>query len=407
MAAGGVVVEQGHRRALFGAASAGLFLFGIVLALLGTLFGLPEMRARLHVDLSEQGNLFLLLYFGVLVASLVVGPLIGRAGNKLVLLVSALLVMGALAGFAAAESFATAAICAAALGLGGGGLNTSTNALVSDLYGDARGKMLNALAAFYCLGALLLPLVAAGLSAIYPMRRLVLGMLVGAAVLAAVAAAVFAALRFPAARQSRSFSPVEMLRVAYSPGVPLLALLLFCQSGNESAIGGWASSYAGLAGASARTATWVLAGYWAAMLVGRTLAIWLLRRMGKTQLLLLSAAGSLAGCTLVLLSHRLAGLAAALVLVGASFAPIYPTVLGIAGDRYPQISGTVFGMLFSLGITGGMTFPWVIAQISERLGMRAGMLLPVAGAAVICVLAGRILVRDKRAARTTAQARAD
>jgi FHS family glucose/mannose:H+ symporter-like MFS transporter len=93
------MADMTNRRVLFAAACGGLFLFGIVLALLGTLFGLPEMRARLHVDLAQQGNLFLVLYSGVLAASLVAGPLIDRAGNKLVLVVSALLVTAALAGF--------------------------------------------------------------------------------------------------------------------------------------------------------------------------------------------------------------------------------------------------------------------------------------------------------------------
>jgi len=77
---------------MFLAACAGIFLFGIVLALLGTLFGLPEVRARLRVNLGQQGDLFLILYFGVFLSSLVAGPLIDRMGNKLVLMVSALLV---------------------------------------------------------------------------------------------------------------------------------------------------------------------------------------------------------------------------------------------------------------------------------------------------------------------------
>src|SRR5713101_3378695 len=69
-----------------------MFVFGIVLALLGTLFGLPETRARLQTDLARQGDLFLLLYLGLAAATLVVGPLIDRIGNKLVLICSALLV---------------------------------------------------------------------------------------------------------------------------------------------------------------------------------------------------------------------------------------------------------------------------------------------------------------------------
>jgi hypothetical protein len=37
-------------------------------------FGLPEMRARLHINLSQQGNLFQILYLGIFCSSLIVGP---------------------------------------------------------------------------------------------------------------------------------------------------------------------------------------------------------------------------------------------------------------------------------------------------------------------------------------------
>jgi len=54
-----------NRSRLFGAACSAMFLFGIVLAMLGTIFGLQEMRDRLHVDLAQQGDIFLALFLGV------------------------------------------------------------------------------------------------------------------------------------------------------------------------------------------------------------------------------------------------------------------------------------------------------------------------------------------------------
>src|SRR2546425_2021284 len=193
---------------MFLAACAGIFLFGIVLALLGTLFGLPEVRARLRVNLGQQGDLFLILYFGVFLSSLVAGPLIDRIGNKLVLMVSALLVTAGLGGFAPAQSFGAAATCVALLGLGGGGLNIAANVLVSDLYGADRGPMLNALGMFYAIGALGIPLLAASLSTAVPIR----GVLLCAAVLAALTTIAYSALRFPPARESKGFAMRDLLQ---------------------------------------------------------------------------------------------------------------------------------------------------------------------------------------------------
>src|SRR5437588_13122420 len=92
------------RPRLLMAACAGMFVFGIVFALLGTLFGLPQMREGLHVNLAQQGDLFLLLFIAVGVSTLASGPLIDRFGNKLVLLTSSVLVTIALVQFSFADS---------------------------------------------------------------------------------------------------------------------------------------------------------------------------------------------------------------------------------------------------------------------------------------------------------------
>src|SRR6266446_5928808 len=64
------------RRPLFIAASAGMFVFGNTLAILGVLFGLPAMRGRIHADLAQQGDVFLMLYLGIFVSTIIVGPII-------------------------------------------------------------------------------------------------------------------------------------------------------------------------------------------------------------------------------------------------------------------------------------------------------------------------------------------
>ena len=281
------MAETIRRGMLFGGAATGIFVFGIVMAVLGTLFGLPEMRARLSIDLAQQGNLFLLLYVGILLATLVAGPVIDSLGNKVILVASSVLVAAGMAGLAYAHSFGGAAIPAVLLGLGGGGLNTSTNVLISDLYGEKRGPMLNILGIFYGIGALCMPLLAAviaGHFAIAPQLLFCAG-------LAGACALLFLAMHFPPASAPQSFSWREALQVARYPGVLVLGFLLFCQSGNEASIGGWTSTYVGAAGLGARTATLILAGYWAALMAGRLAVSGLLKFVGKRQLVLSSRCG--------------------------------------------------------------------------------------------------------------------
>jgi fucose permease len=356
-------------------------------------FGLPAMRARLHIDLSQQGNLILLLYLGIFCASLVVGPLIDYVGNKANLFVSAALASTAMVWFALAHSFASAATAAVLLGLGGGGLNTCTNALVSDIYGEQRGPMLNLLGIFFGIGALCVPLLAASIEGHFTIPQLFLF----CAVLAAICALGYAVLSFPAAKASQAFSLREIFAVAKYEGVLLLAFILFLESGNEACIGGWTSTFVNTIGYSARTATLVLASYWAALMVSRMVAARVLQRIGKSQLVLIIALISLAGCAVLLAPRSLVLLCAGTALIGLSYGPIFPTTLAIAGDRYSERAGSVFGLLFSIALVGGMLFPWSVGEISQRLSVRAGMIVPLLGAVGIILLSAIVFVRYRNA----------
>jgi len=370
------------RGRLMVSACLGMTVFGIVVALLGTLFGLPVVRERLRVDLIREGDLLLLLYAGIFVCTVLVGPLLDRFGHKLILVTSSVLVFGGLVNLAAAHSFLTAGISCCLLGLGGGGLNTSNNALVSDIFGERRGQMLNILGVFFGLGALLTPLVAASLTELFTVPHLILS----AACLAAFSTAGYGLLRFPPAREGHSFSLRAALKIARHPLALALALLLFCETGNEASIGGWVSTYIGAVGAPVRTATQILAGYWVGLLAARVLAAPLLRRVQKPVVVFASGVGSVIGCGLLLSARQIWVLAVAVVIIGLSYACIFPTTLAIAGDQYQRFAGTLFGFLFSVALVGGMIFPWAIGHLSERLGMRSGMLLPLGGSIVICAL---------------------
>jgi fucose permease len=363
-------------RLLFFSACAGMLVFGIVLAILGTVFGLPALRARLQISLARQGTLFLLLYLGIFVASLLVGPLIDHLGAKANLLASSLIVALAMILFAVAHSFAAASGAAMLLGFGGGGLNTCTNALVSDLYVERRGPMLNLLGIFFGVGAISIPLMAVSIEGRFTIPQL----FIFCAVLAVVCALWYALSSFPPAKANQEFSWHELLEVAKYNGVLLLAFILFLESGNEACIAGWTSTYVDNAGYAPRVATLVLAAYWAALMLGRILASRVLQGIKKSQLVVATAVLSLGGCVVLLSARSLVALFAGTALIGLSYGPVFPTTLAIAGDRYSQRAGTVFGLMFSIALIGGMMFPWAVGQISQEVSVRAGMIVPAVGA---------------------------
>jgi fucose permease len=388
-------MEPGARRRMFTAACSGMFCFGMAVVFLGPLFGLAAFREQLHITLVEQGTVLSLPYFSMLFATPVVGPVIDRFGHKLVFVISSLLIAASLAGFVFTESFAAAALGAVVLGLGGGGINIASNALTSEVFRDERGRYLNYLGVFFGFGALFVPLLAGQTGRL----RLTPAEITWAAVAIAVGCAVaYAVLSFPAAREAHSFSAREVMQVARYPGVLLFALLLFFQSGDESVTTGWFPRYIGAMGAPEHDAERLLTALLVCIIPTRFAAAWLLKRITEAQLVLGALVLSLASYCVFWWapSYRLQLIGA--VLIGIAFAAVYPTTLAMVGNRYQRYAASVFSLIFTIALAGGMLFPWSIGKIAASYGLRTGMFLPIISRSIAIVLMLVIIAGEKRRA---------
>jgi fucose permease len=277
---------------------------------------------------------------------------------------------------AGAETFAHLLLAVALLGVGGSALNGASNALVSDLHEDlaAKSAALNRVGLFFGFGALFIPFAIGLLLRTAGLRAI----LTAGAVLCALVAVVNALPAYPPAKQAGGLSLAEAARLARDPLVLLLGLLLFFQSGNEFIVGGYTTTLlTSEVGMSVGAASYALAGYWAALMLTRA---WLGR--GRSSLtggrLVLASAAASAVVTALLVTATATSLAVAMVvLLGAALAGIFPAVLGVAGSRYPAHSGTVFGILFTMALSGGMTLPWVTGQAAAAWGLRPALGLVV------------------------------
>jgi LmbE family N-acetylglucosaminyl deacetylase/fucose permease len=367
------------------AAFGGMFLFGIVMALLGAV--LPVVSTGLGLDLAAVGNLFLAMNAAILVCSFVLGPVLDRFGFRGVLSLGPLLIALGLALVAGAQGQSRLFGAVVLLGMGGSALNSATNTLVADLHADPQEKAaaLNRLGVFFGFGALLLPFLIGS-----TLETLGLGaILLGAATLSVMIAAFSAAVRFPPGKQA-GFDPREALPVLRHPLVLVLGALLFFQSGNEFLLGGYLTLFLTRdLGASFGAASYVLAAYWAALMIARTLLGRVLARVPASRLVPVLAASSAAAVALAAVAPTFALAATAMIAAGLALAGIFPTVLGIAGGRLPSRSGTVFGVLFTIALCGGMTIPWLAGHIAARAGLRAVLVLGALGFVAVMLLAWR------------------
>lgn len=363
-----------NRRLVFSAACLGMLIFGVVLTTLGAI--LPSIIERFGIDKANAGSLFLLMSFGILVGSLVFGPVVDRYGYKGVLILCSLLVLLGLEGIAFAPSFEWLRLAVLLIGFGGGVINGGANALVADISEGGRSAGLSLLGIFFGIGAVGVPFSLGLLLDSFSYTRLVA--LVGLLVLVPIL--LIAAIRFPVPKQAQGLPIRAGVGLLRDRLLILMGLMLFLQSGMEITVGGWTATFfqeeLGLAG---NRALFFLSLYWFGMMLARLVLGTLLTRVSPAVVLHTCVGIALLGALLLLAAQGLVLAATGIFLLGVGFAAAFPVVLGYVGDRYSALSGTAFSIVLVLALSGGMSLPYLTGVLGESYGLRASFLIVPAG----------------------------
>ncbi|HEU4584549.1 MAG TPA: MFS transporter [Gemmatimonadaceae bacterium] len=358
------------RGVLFTVACLGMLAFGIVLTTLGAV--LPSLVERFGIDKSAAGALFVIMSFGILVGSVVFGPIVDLRGYKRVLVVAAAFIALGLAGIAFAPSLAWLRVAIVLVGLGGGVINGGTNALVADVSAGERSAGLSLLGVFFGVGAVGVPFTLALLLGRFSYSTLVASV----AVLVLVPLVVTAVARFPAPKQAQGFPLADAGRLIRDPVLLLMGMMLFLESGMEITVGGWTATYfqeeLGLGGQRALV---FLSLYWLGMMLVRLALGWLLRRASPARVLLACLGVALVGAFLLIGTESVTTAGAGVFLIGCGFAATYPVVLGFVGDRYEQLSGTAFSVVIVMALVGGMLLPYATGALGAVYGLRGSFLI--------------------------------
>jgi fucose permease len=204
-------------------------------------------------------------------------------------------------------------------------------------------------------------------------------------------AVLFWRSRFPAARVPFPVRPEEdrsrrALSDVRNIAAILFSLLLFFQSGNEWVMAGWLPLFLiRRLGTNPIWAILALGVYFLALTIGRLACRRLLPAVSHRRLLLGGIALSMAGYLVLSLTSSIAVVWAAVISVGAGFAPIYPLLAETLDDRFSYHPGFYNG-LFSIAITGAMGAPWLISYVDGLWGIQFLMLIPAAGSVVVLAL---------------------
>lgn len=370
-------------------ACASLLVFAMSMTVLGP--AVDTIAATYAMQPGHLGMLVTALSLGFIAAVSLAGIFMDRLPLKPVFLAGQIVTAISLGGFASSACIGAGMAWLLILGLGGGLVQISANTLVASINPENRASSLTFLHLFYGTGALVGPLLSGALLSggfAWPVIYLVL------AALAAVVAAVIVPARFPRQPRTSGTSFIGLLGNGY---VLLICLAAVLYVGIEMGITSWAVLYLErILSMEKLAASSVLSYFWFFITFGRLICMRLARHMKAGTLLTILSAGAALAFALFYATGNGAVAGVALSLVGLFFSGIFPILVSLGGDAFPERIGGITGILLtSLGV-GLMIFPWAAGEIGARWSMATGMLF-LGGIHVALIAVSFALARRGRA----------
>jgi fucose permease len=344
------------------------------------------------------GVAYLAYALGYGVGSFGGGPLTERVGRRLVL-GGAVLVHGlGIAGLGLAPAWAAFLVAAVTAGTGAGALDGGANGLVLDVYREGRGRAMNLLHLSFSVGALAAPLTVGALVASgVPWQTVV----VATGVVAAVLAVAYAVVPMPSGRRSAEgagtpppagSAGTRDRRLLAGP-LLLLGIAIGTYVASEVGVSSWLVRF--LEPAPLTTATLALSLYWAGLAVGRLVSSAIADRFDHLRFTIGCALAMGVLVAVAVLAPSLPLSIIAFAVAGVASGPVFPMIVAIGGERYPERSAAVGGSLTGMAVIGSTIYPAAIGFMSVTVGLPVAM-LGNAVLAMACVLA---LVTFDRATR--------
>jgi len=375
------------RERLYAVACAGMFVFGMILGLPGTVLGQSETVAQFGLTLADRGLLISTMFAGLLIGSLLSGPLVDTMGQRAALVVSSSLVALCLPLLAFASNAIVAASALLALGTASASINTASNAISSELFSDERARRMNGIAIMVGLGGLAMPTATVLAEELVSWRAVVVGGGVLSAVVAILGLRLVDIPRLEASERTGSIAALRQF--SKQPGFAWFLLLVLLAGGNEASMAGWTSTFVIASGFSALAATSVLSSHWLGLILSR---VFFSGRVDRAKAVAVERSAVLSALTLLVLvvSESPSLVMIGPFVVGLSMALVMPTSLALGAERLQGNPGALFGVLLTVAQVGGIFLPASIGLVAEQTSVRLGLALLVGSFGAIAWIVRRV-----------------
>lgn len=367
----------------------GLNLLPVFLTAIGATYG-----GAAGLTQEQLGRLGAMLFGGLCAGIVVTGPLADRLGAKPFALLGNALVSASLLGAALAPGYATLGAALFFLGVGAGILDMVLSPIVAALNPARRAAAMNWLHSFYCVGAVVTILTGTLVLRAGGGWRTACLLL---APLPLLLLAAFVPRKFPELSVAGGRLGLRaLLRHRWFWGA-MGAILL--GGATEAALVQWLPAYAERA---LHYPVWVggaaLLLFSVAMALGRMAVGAAGTRLDPYRVM---AWGCGSSVILFLIASFWPGPGVALaacIAVGVTGSCLWPTMLAVTADRYPDGGASMYGALGACGNAGGICLPWIVGWVADRSDLHWGIAISAVAPAimlpVVLVLRGKAIARE-------------
>jgi fucose permease len=374
-----------------------VFTLAVCFIVLGSIS--VELMAALGINAGQFGTLVMAFYLTSCIVQLFIGPLVDKLGHKPVAIIGFVVTSLSMFILSFSSTFYIALIACIIMGVGAMSLNTMGNTLIPVVLFEGKDmvRASNFGNGFFGLGYVLTPLlivfILKTLHLDYSAALITIGIL-------SFIFLVFALIaKFPQVSTGFKFSLA--FKLLLKPAVLVAALAMFCYTSLEASMGTWIKKlmeelYGGSVNIhAAMKAGLVLSLFGVAMMVGRFLAASVKNLTARgSKVIVFASVFSLLAILIMILAKKPAISIVAVLFVGLAFAPIFPTIVGVTFAKFnPGLYGSIFGIIFAVGLLGGTFVPKFIGNLSVGSSVQQSLSIAAIIAVVLLMISmfiGRI-----------------
>lgn len=344
------------------------------------------LMKNLGMDAKQWSMIPAIFLYTACLVQFFIGAVTDKVGHKIIALLGFIVIALSILLIRSAASVSALYVSAALLGMGAMAANTVGNTIIPQVLFEGKdpARASNFGNGFFGLGLFVAPLIInfapdykVGLMILFALNLLFL-------ILALLA-------DFPPAALGYRFSTAA--KMLTQPAVLVAALALMCYIGLEMSMSNWTNPLMNelftkaQAADPAKSAATVLSVFGLSMTIGRFIASAIKNLTAKGVKVIITVSAIAIAALLVLRFAQSPILAIlAVVIVGLSFAPIFPTVVGVTFGKYEsKYYGSIFGIIFAVGLFGGGLVQNLIGAMAGESVQSAFIVLAVAAAVLLII----------------------